>query len=289
MTSVQALPLLFDAAAARFPDRIAIEESDGTAVRYRELGRLAARTRDLLLATGVRPGDRVGIYLPKSIDAVAAILGVLKAGAAYVPVDPNSPAGRAAYILNDCQVRTAFVDRRLADPLHAEVTAAGGSLAPILLDPPGGGAALAAALDAAGIAADPVAARRLELPPGALAYLLYTSGSTGRPKGVMISHRAALDFVGWCSDLLSPTEADCFSSHAPFHFDLSILDLYVPLRHGARLVLIGEELGKRGYDIERKRIEVPDNHIRQVGTYSVKIKLYGQQEAPVKVVVEAAS
>jgi len=78
-----------------------------------------------------------------------------------------------------------------------------------------------------------------------LAYILYTSGSTGKPKGVMHSHRTALSFVDWCSKEFSPKAEDRFSSHAPFHFDLSILDLFLSIKHGAAIVLIGEELGKQ--------------------------------------------
>jgi non-ribosomal peptide synthetase component F len=77
-----------------------------------------------------------------------------------------------------------------------------------------------------------------------LAYILYTSGSTGKPKGVMLTNRAAISFVDWCSDAFGPDRKDRFSSHAPFHFDLSILDIYVPTKHGASLVLISEEIGK---------------------------------------------
>src|SRR5919108_1950137 len=78
----------------------------------------------------------------------------------------------------------------------------------------------------------------------ALAYILYTSGSTGKPKGVMLSHRNARSFVDWVSSVLGPSEGDVFSSHAPFPFDLSILDIFTPVQHGATLVLIGEQLGK---------------------------------------------
>ncbi|MSU20346.1 MAG: D-alanine--poly(phosphoribitol) ligase, partial [Pedosphaera sp.] len=80
--------------------------------------------------------------------------------------------------------------------------------------------------------------------PSDLAYILYTSGSTGRPKGVMLSHGNAACFIDWCSDVFQPNESDRFSSHAPFHFDLSILDIYVSLKHGATLVIVEEQLGK---------------------------------------------
>src|SRR4029077_7076799 len=78
-----------------------------------------------------------------------------------------------------------------------------------------------------------------------------TSGSTGIPKGVMLTHRNAVSYVDWCSDVFSPTENDRFSSHAPFHFDLSILDIYVPLKHGASVHLIPDDLGKNPKDLAR--------------------------------------
>ena len=241
------LHTLIDHSVASHGERIAAAEVSGASISYQQLGELSARLGAWLQAAGVRPGDRVGICLPKTIDSLIALYGILRTGAAYVPVDPTAPAERNAYVFRDCAVKAVIVSAALAAelaPLLAEATEA-----PRLLhvDAPGGGDGIGAAL--AGI--EPADAERLPASagdpapdPDTLAYILYTSGSTGRPKGVMISHRNARAFVDWCSTVFEPVSADRFSSHAPFHFDLSILDIYVPLKHGASLLLIGEKEGK---------------------------------------------
>jgi amino acid adenylation domain-containing protein len=232
-----------DEAAQNRPEHVAVVEPRQASIRYDDLGVLSDRVRDWLILHGVRPGDRVGVYLRKSIDSVATIFGILKAGAAYVPVDPSAPVARNAYIFNDCSVRAAVVETRFADKLHAELRLLGGSIQDLLLlEGVGGGACLSAAL-AREKNVTPVA-KTIDSSLDDLAYILYTSGSTGKPKGVMLSHLNAISFIEWCSEVFQPHGDDRFSSHAPFHFDLSILDIYLPIRHGATLVLIGEELGK---------------------------------------------
>ncbi len=178
------------------------------------------------------------------MDAVAAIFGILKAGAAYVPIDPEAPAERCAYIMADCDVAVALVERRLVDPLRRALDSAGRKLPLRALDFEASSTPLRDALDA-WEAEDPApSVPTAESDPEDLAYILYTSGSTGRPKGVMLTHRAARCFIDWCSAKFSPRPEDVYSSHAPLHFDLSIHDVFVSLKHGARLVLIGDELGK---------------------------------------------
>jgi L-proline---[L-prolyl-carrier protein] ligase len=233
-----------DHSVARFSARTAIREPGDAAITYAGLGGLSDRLRDRLVHLGVRPGDRVGIYLGKSIDTVAAIFGVLKAGAAYVPVDPTAPATRNAYILNNCSVKVAVTEKRFEEALRRELAHEGSSPALIVLDRVGGGVGLRGALDAADAKAPAPATSSVYPGADALAYILYTSGSTGRPKGVMLSHRNATSFVDWCGDTFAPVPEDVFSSHAPFHFDLSILDIYTPLKHGATLALIPEDVGK---------------------------------------------
>ena len=109
--STNGLHEYFVEAARRWPDNTAVVDPGRGAINYHDLAQLSDRLRDRLVALGVRPGDRVGIYVRKSIDAVAAIYGILKAGAAYVPVDPGAPAARNAYILENCAVRALVVEQ----------------------------------------------------------------------------------------------------------------------------------------------------------------------------------
>jgi amino acid adenylation domain-containing protein len=234
---MSSLHRLLEHAARQHADRIAIEDPEReTKITYGELDALSAELRDALVRSGVQRGDRVGVYARKSIPTVAAIFGILKAGAAYVPIDSGSPVARCAYILEDCSVRAVVTARDLEAGLREAFE--GQTLRP--LEALAGVEAELALIGGPQEDADP--------PPsssGELSYILYTSGSTGQPKGVMHTSGSALSFVDWCSETFGPTEQDRFSSHAPFHFDLSILDLYVPLKHGATLVLIGEDLGKQ--------------------------------------------
>jgi amino acid adenylation domain-containing protein len=248
------------ASARRRPGHAAVEEESGAGISYAELERASDRVRDRLARLGVRPGDRVALCLPKTIDAVAAVFGILKAGAAYVPLDPTGPPSRAALILSDCGVAAVLAAGSLREGLRRELAALGAAPPLLVLDEPGAGRGLEAwlareqARDPAPSVASHVAA------PDERAYILYTSGSTGRPKGVILSHRNAESFVEWCADTFAPRDEDRFSSHAPLHFDLSILDLYLPIRQGATVVLIGEKTAKEPQAlaslIERARISV---------------------------------
>lgn len=239
-----ALHTAFIEAARRHPDRVAIIEPKRASITYRELDQLSDRVRDRLSAWGVKEGDRVGMCLRKSIDGVAYILGALKAGAAYVPVDHSAPAARNAYIMYNCAVKALLTERALHDGLRTELGKLGGDPRMIPLDAVGGGKGLSDWLQAEDDKAAAVEAKTNASHKDSLAYVLYTSGSTGKPKGVMLSHENAVSFVQWCSESFEPHHEDRFSSHAPFHFDLSILDLHVSLKHGAAIVLIGEDVGK---------------------------------------------
>ena len=226
---------LLERAAARWPRRTALVGEAGATIGYGELAALASAVRRRLRSAGVGEGDRVAICLPKSFDAVAAIFGVLETNAAYVPLDPTAPAARNATIVRDASPKAAIVSsdwgEALRNALPHDVVVVEGAR---------DGSALRRALGGSSEDGAPVVSGD----PEGLAYILYTSGSTGTPKGVMISHRAAASFVDWAAATFAPTADDRFSSHAPFHFDLSVFDLFVAIRHGASVVLIPDSVGK---------------------------------------------
>jgi amino acid adenylation domain-containing protein len=253
MPHITHLAGLLESSARRFPDRTAVVDPDGSALTYRQLDDRAARVAAFLARRGVRAGDRVGLLLPKSIQSVTAIFGIMKARAAYVPADYSAPAERNRAILSDCAVRAAFVDPRCAASFDGWPQ---GTLPATVVAVPRGSEPLPAIDGTETLSWD----MALDAPPLAdtsargddeLAYILYTSGSTGVPKGVMLTHRNAIAFVDWCSEVFTPSEEDRFSSHAPFHFDLSVLDLYVAVKHGAAIYLISEDLGKSPKELAR--------------------------------------
>jgi amino acid adenylation domain-containing protein len=229
-------------AAHRWPDKVAIQELDGSSITYEDLDRQSNRLRDRLVSLGVQPGDRVGFWLHKSIDAVVTLFAILKASAAYVPIDSTGPAARNNYILADCRVAAIVTERRFEPMIEAHDEE---EWRPAILpiDQAGGSGPLAGTV-------------RATASPGAssagtddLAFILYTSGSTGKPKGVQLTHNNAVSFLEWCAGTFALTPSDRFSSHAPFHFDLSVFDIFSSVKHGGTLFIIGEEVGKQPYEL----------------------------------------
>jgi amino acid adenylation domain-containing protein len=236
--------LLSDSAAC-LPDREAARFQDES-LTYAELERVTNQVARSLQAAGVQRGDRVGIYVHKSLASVVAVFGIMKAGGVYVPLDPKAPAKRLAYITRNCDVRVLLTSPDKLGQLAA-FYAEGSPVGTVLLVD---GRAAAAALpedvriipwrEVAGCPDSPVPA------PGTietdLAYILYTSGSTGDPKGVMIAHRTILTFINWACETFELGPADRVTSYAPLHFDLSTFDLYATIKAGGTIVLVPEQL-----------------------------------------------
>lgn len=217
--------------AQKRSDALAVKGPD-MSLTYGQLDDMANRFAHALAELGIRRGDRVGIWLGKSACAVAAMQGVLRLGAVYVPLDPLSPAARIRTIMQDCDMRALVTTQRRR---QAVLTGNLRDLACLCSD----GESPKSHWDNLLVFPN----TRVQEPtlPDDIAYILYTSGSTGKPKGVCISNRNALAFVKWASQTLGATAADRFANHAPLHFDLSVLDLYVAFHAGAATYLIPDQ------------------------------------------------
>ena len=254
---------LLHRSANSHPDRIAVEDADRS-LTYAELEIRSNQFASLLADLGVSKGDRVGLYLEKSLESIVGIYGILKCGAAYVPLDPRAPAARLAYIAADCDLRVLVSGAEKAEswgellehgaPLEAIVVANAADLGP---DVALTGVKLLTARD---VEAQNTAAPVVRIGEHDLAYILYTSGSTGNPKGVMLSHLNALAFVRWAVERFEVGPKDRLSNHAPLHFDLSVFDLFAAAAAGAAVVLVPPELSVFPVQIrdfiEKKRITI---------------------------------
>jgi amino acid adenylation domain-containing protein len=231
--------------AARSPDHVAVRFGDREWT-YAELDRRSSQLARTLRELSVRRGDRVGIYLHKSLASVLSVFGILKAGGVYVPLDASAPAARLAYITRNCDIRVIVTSVECAAELEALLREETAVQAVVLTDARSPGAPLPGAGRV--VAWDEVA--RGDVSPLVddgtietdLAYILYTSGSTGEPKGVMISHRTIFTFLRWAVDTFRMGPDDRVTSHAPLHFDLSTLDIFATLLAGGTVVLVPEGL-----------------------------------------------
>ena len=209
---------LIEAQAAQTPDAIAVVCEDRS-LTYRELNLQADLTARELVALGTRPDGIVGLYLDRSCELVIGALAILKAGSAYLPLDPGYPSDRLAYMIEDSGLSLILSQRSLAPPtpsdriklVHIEEALASGD------------------------AATP----RSAVHAGNLAYVIYTSGSTGRPKGVMIEHRNVVNFFTGMDARVprSPDAQDVWLAVTSLSFDISVLELFWTLSRGFKVVI----------------------------------------------------
>lgn len=215
----------FSDSAQRFPDKPAIC-CNGETLSYSEADEFSnAFSRQLQIA-GITRGSFVPFFMKKSVRSILSILSILKADAAYVPVDVNSPAQRLLSIIKATNANVIVVDSEskilLKELLPAEDL-------PQIID----------ISDFKPEDTSPVNYQNLSID---IAYILFTSGSTGVPKGVMIPHKAIIDYIDWCVETYKLSDNDVISNHAPLYFDNSTFDLYTAFKSGATLHLIHDEL-----------------------------------------------
>ncbi len=221
------LPELFQAQAARTPDAIAVTFG-GTALSYAELDRRSSRLARYLVSRGAGPGQMVAVVMERSADLVLVLLAVLKAGAAYLPVDPEYPVDRIAYILGDAQAVLLVCDQAMTDRVPA------GDVPRMVVDDEVTGAEVAG-FDAAALRDQD---RLAPLQPAHPAYVIYTSGSTGRPKGVLVEHRNVARLVAMTSDWFDFGPEDVWTLFHSCAFDFSVWEMWGALATGGRLVVV---------------------------------------------------
>src|SRR5258706_4700255 len=188
---------------------------------YRELNARANQLANYLRSCGVGPEVRVGICLERSAEMMIAVLGVLKGGGAYVPMDPADPEDRLGHILSDSQVKILLTQKKVVDRLPA------GSAKIICIDEE---------IVGPGDEENP----DTSVTPDNLAYVIYTSGSTGKPKGTLITHRGAVNYLWWASDYYQVKDGDGSVVFSPITFDMVVTTLFAPLLNGRRVRLSTE-------------------------------------------------
>jgi non-ribosomal peptide synthetase component F len=213
------LPQLLETRIEQFPDAVALSFLNEQ-VTYEELGRRSNQLGRWLQRLGVAPEVLVGLFVERSLEMVVGLMGTLKAGGAYLPLDPDYPADRLAYMIDDARPQLLLTQRHLLGKLPkngARVFCLDSDWDQIVNQDDG-------RIEPCIVAENP-------------AYVIYTSGSTGRPKGLMISHRAICNHTVWMQSVLPQYAHDCQLQKTPFSFDASVWEFFTPLFVGARLVI----------------------------------------------------
>lgn len=230
------------AQAERNPEAVAVVFKNQSRT-YRELEERSNQLARLLQMAGCHKGDRIGILLPKSIPALVGILGALKAGCIYVPMDVASPAARLAKIIESSEPSCILAGDATAKLLNASLSDYRMRKRVRIgwLEPAGSVEGLAAFSWEDLSSASPLPLPCDTLPEDA-AHLLFTSGSTGTPKGVVITHSNVMHFLNWANRYFQTVSSDRISCHPPLHFDLSTFDIWGTFLAGAQLHLVPYEI-----------------------------------------------
>ena len=225
---------LFEAQAARTPNATAVVFEDES-LTYRELERRANQLANHLIKLGASPDGLVGICLERSLEMVVGLLGILKSGAAYVPLDPAYPRDRIAFMLENAEVPLLLTQAQLRESLPNTASGA------VLIDS-----------DWPEIAKQSQSSPALTLNPENRAYVIYTSGSTGKPKGVEIPHRAVVNFLTTMAERPGMTASDRLLAVTTLSFDIAGLEIYLPLTQGASVEIVSRDVSTDAHQLLEK-------------------------------------
>ena len=234
---------LFEAQARRTPNRLALE-FDGQRLSYRELNRRANRLARHLRKLGAGPEKLIGVCIERSLEMVVGLLAVLKAGAAYVALDPKYPRQRIEFMLKDADVEVLLTEQKLAANLPLSAASAEPAKANVKVVCLDGDGKIIARHDPKNLSSA-VTARNL-------AYVIYTSGSAGQPKGVAIEHCNVVAFLHWAKSVFGADELSGVLASTSICFDLSAFELFTPLSWGGRVILVENALALSELSESRK-------------------------------------
>ena len=223
------------AASANLREAITFE---GQSLTWGEVVECANQIANVLIEQGVQRGDRVGICLYKGMEMILAAYGVMKAGAAYVPLDPTAPAKRLAAIANDCGIEVLISQ---PDCLRTVRSIATLQKLTTILGIPVDDTIPAKQIDWKTCWESSASSPDVRIIEDDLAYIIYTSGSTGRPKGIVHTHRSGMAFIEWATEVHAINANDRLSNHSPLHFDMSMLEFYGAAYKSATTIIIPEE------------------------------------------------
>lgn len=232
---VRVIPEAITRAATAAPDHAAVTML-GATLSYAELERRSSAVANLLRSRGVGRGDRVGLFAHKSIELLVAMHGAMKAGAAYVPINPDAPTGYVRHILEDCEIRHLVSGRSKRNAV-AELSTQVGLATCLGLEP---GDAPVECVGWEEVWTSPHHDPDVTLTGDDLAYIIFTSGSTGRPKGIIHTHRSALAYAEVAAATFGFVPDDRITNHAPLNFDLSTLELFGGAVAGATVAIVPE-------------------------------------------------
>ncbi|MDP6799043.1 MAG: amino acid adenylation domain-containing protein [SAR202 cluster bacterium] len=244
--TAESLVTWFEGRASQTPEHIAIQgaERDGQSFTYRKLNERADQLAGWLRGRGIETGDLVGLYMDRSVDVVVSILAILKAGAAYVPLDPMYPDERVAFMIQDAQIGHLVTRAGQADGLDL-----GASVQVVDLD-----------RDAASIRQYSGGNSKSGAGPGDPAYVIYTSGSTGRPKGVIVTHANATRLFRSTERWFGFDDSDTWTLFHSYAFDFSVWEIWGALLYGGRLIVVPPQLSRSPADflelLEREKVTV---------------------------------
>lgn len=244
---------------------------------YGELDDLSNKLSHCLISKGIKVGDRVCIYLDKSINSLISIFAILRSGAIYVPLDPGAPVNRITTIINDSRpfaiLSTTQKIKKIVDKLSKDqiLIVCDNDISSISY-PKSQFIQWNDVIRYSGVYNSPCIIETDS------AYILYTSGSTGVPKGVVVSHRASFVFVEWASNKFRLLPGDVLSNHAPLHFDLSIFDIFATVMAGGTVILIAPNISLFPYNLASLISKSKINIWYSVPSMLVKMVLYGKLE-----------